>query len=138
MKTFPKPDRSDQIPSVTKTDEDPSLDIGWDEGTLPDGRPWRGEVWELDGHTFTSIWFSHEGLEELSDDGLAMLLSDARLLDWGEMAPRAAVMAGLDASFNPMWIVIVIVADEEGQLLDGDGMSLKPYLRGDGAEGRPA
>jgi hypothetical protein len=43
--TAPKPDRSNSPPNLVKTDENPNLDLGWNEGFLTDGRPYRAEYW---------------------------------------------------------------------------------------------
>ena len=42
---YPKPNRSDQKQNFVKTADDEALDIGWNEGFLSDGRPYRVECW---------------------------------------------------------------------------------------------
>jgi hypothetical protein len=65
---YPKPDRSDYKPTRTKTAEDHSLDIGWDEGFLTDGRPYRVECWAEEGVTMLTYFFSTRGLETYSNE----------------------------------------------------------------------
>jgi hypothetical protein len=40
---YPVSDRSNQRLNFAKTSEDDTLDIGWAEGTLNDGRPYRAD-----------------------------------------------------------------------------------------------
>lgn len=40
---YPKPNRSDFKPNLKRTHKNDVLDIGWNEGVLSDGRPYRRE-----------------------------------------------------------------------------------------------
>lgn len=43
---FDTPDRSDLVPNFRPTDENDVVDVGWCNGVLSDGRPYRAEYWE--------------------------------------------------------------------------------------------
>jgi len=58
---YPKPDRSDYRPTRTRSAEEPSIDIGWGEGFLRDGRPYRVECWAEEGVTMLTYFFSTRG-----------------------------------------------------------------------------
>lgn len=58
---FPVPDRSDQTLSYVKS-EDGQLDLGWNEGLMSDGRPFRMEMWATDGISMLTVFFSSSGI----------------------------------------------------------------------------
>ena len=62
---YAKPDRSNFTPNFRKTPENPDLDIGWAEGSLSDGRPYRLECWAADQITNITVFVSRLGLEHL-------------------------------------------------------------------------
>jgi hypothetical protein len=53
---FPIPDRSKQ-PVRAEKDEDGVVDIGWCDGVLSDGRPFRAEMWAQDQVSCLTIFF---------------------------------------------------------------------------------
>ena len=55
---FPKVDRSNFTPNFTKSPENDAVDIGWSEGNLSDGRPYRLECWAQDQITNITIFVS--------------------------------------------------------------------------------
>ena len=61
MPRYPCADRSSFIPNDRKSPANPALDIGWSEGTLRDGRPWRAECWAEDGVTSLTFFLSTTG-----------------------------------------------------------------------------
>ncbi len=72
--THPKPDRSDQRPNFRKTEDHPAIDIGWNEGVLSDGRPYRAECWAEEQVTSLAVFFSAAGIKDLTNaDALALL-----------------------------------------------------------------
>ena len=54
---FPYPDRSQQRVRLER-DADGVMDIGWCEGLLSDGRPFRVEMWAQDQVSCLTIFFS--------------------------------------------------------------------------------
>ena len=78
--THRKPDRSSYIPNRAKTEDNDQLDIGWNEGVLSDGRPYRIELWAQDQITSATIFLSTEGLETYSNAQFAELLERERVI----------------------------------------------------------
>jgi hypothetical protein len=64
---YPKPDRSDQKPSLVKTPENDVIDIGWNEGVLSDGRPLPRRVLAQEQVTSLTSFFSTHGLEDITN-----------------------------------------------------------------------
>lgn len=62
---YPEPDRSNFPPNQLQDDEImPEGDLGAREGLLPDGRPYRAEVWYSEGYTYITLFFSALELED--------------------------------------------------------------------------
>jgi hypothetical protein len=72
--TYAKPDRSKQPYNHRKTADNETLDIGWYEGVLADGRPYRAECWAQDQVTCLTFFFSTQGIEKATDDKVACKL----------------------------------------------------------------
>lgn len=106
------------------------LDIGWDEGILDDGRPYRAECWTEDGVTVLTFFFSREDLEEADRDELVRYLEQMRILKFLEPEAKRWVGASPveDDDGIPIWSVNVVVGDETGTFVD-DHTTLKPPLR---------
>ena len=112
--TYPRPDRSNHTPQFTKTSERPYVDIGFAEGEMTDGRPYRAECWAEDGVTVLTFFFSSDGLEELSAEELKDLLVREGLVVFAYPERRfAGVGCLVDPSGNQLYSVNVIVADED-------------------------
>lgn len=120
------PDRSNHVPNRIKTEENPQLDIGWNEGTLTDGRPYRVECWCEDQITSLTYFFSREGLPELTRESAADLLEREELLVF--LGPRSAYPVPIeDAAERPIWSVNVVVGIDGGPALIWDTLKLLPY-----------
>jgi len=59
---YPAVDRSDFVPNFDGHMGDHVFDIGWAEGVLEDGRPFRMECWGLAGSTGVTVFMASEGL----------------------------------------------------------------------------
>jgi hypothetical protein len=123
---YPKPDRSNFIPNFRKTEEHPALDIGWDEGRLSDGRPYRVECWAEDQATSLTYFFSTAGLETLNDVQCVELLEREGLVRWLTGFRSASAMPFTDAAGNSMWSVNLVVGDDETVYIE-DRNALRPY-----------
>jgi hypothetical protein len=123
---YPKPDRSDYKPTRTRTSEDPSFDIGWDEGFLRDGRPYRVECWAEEGVTMLTYFFSTRGLETYSNGQFAALLETEGLVRFLDNRRRVSAMPVTDAAGNDMWSVNVVVGVEDDTYID-DRTKLRSY-----------
>lgn len=85
MKSYPKPDRSDYKFNASKSAHNEVIDVGWDEGFLPDCWPFRAECWAESGISMVTfflhpragnIYRSSELMEILKKDGLIKPLND--------------------------------------------------------------
>jgi hypothetical protein len=124
--TFPRPDRSDYAPNFTKSADNPAVDVGWAEGTLSDGRPYRTECWAQDGNTYLSFFFSRLGYETATAEAVAVLLEGEGLLQFLNANPPLTLEPFRDASGNDLWMATVVIATEGGSLAK-DSLDLKPY-----------
>lgn len=71
-----------------KNDEDGVIDIGWCDGVLSDGRPFRAETWAQDGVTMLTIYFSNAGIEELDNDALCKFIQAEDLVAFVDDDPK--------------------------------------------------
>lgn len=125
--SYPKPDRSTHRPNRVKTPENEQLDIGWAEGALSDGRPWRLELWAQDQITSATVFLSSSGLETCSAGQLAELLEREGIIRWAPDARRSAYPALItDASGNPMWSINVIIGIDDDPPV-ADSVPVRPY-----------
>jgi hypothetical protein len=132
---YPKPDRSNHHPNRSKTTENDTLDIGWAEGVLSDGRAFRIERWAQDQVTYLQCFFSSVGLEELDRSELQQFLERERFIRFVSGKRFASGRLTSDASENSMWEVNVVVGDEDELYAESD-VPLKPYPS-EGPEGIP-
>lgn len=111
---FPKPDRSNYTVNQTKSAENDQIDIGWAEGVLRDGRPFRLEVWAQDQITCLTVFLSSLGLEDAPSDYLVYLLRRDSVVAWlnGETASADASLF-VDAAGNEMWSVNVVIGVDD-------------------------
>ena len=109
---YPKPDRSDFTPNFSKEDFD-QVDIGWNEGFLSDGRPYRMEAWAMDQITMVTYFFSTIEMENYTSDMFAGLLIKEGLIK--KLSDEIPVDADIltDVSGNKMWSVNVTIATED-------------------------
>src|SRR5690348_9826155 len=113
MPRYPRPDRSGFSPNLHRTAENPALDIGWAEGKLKDGRPYRAECWAEGGITSLTLFFSTLGIEGLTDAEFAALLEAEGLMQFTGAERYVAAAPFTDASGNAMWSVNIVVGDDE-------------------------
>jgi len=126
----PKPDRSDNLPNLRKTAENPVLDIGWNEGFLSDTRPYRVEVWAEDQISSVTFFMSTNGIENYSNAQFADLLEREQLIAFQPDQRRsAAAMPFTDASGNSVWSVNVVTGDDEETFVDVL-TTIRPYENG--------
>jgi hypothetical protein len=123
---FPKPDRSDYTPTRHRTPEDPSFDLGWNEGLFSDGRPYRAECWVEEGMTCLTFFFSTHGLETYSNAQFAELLEREGLVSILDRKARPFAMPVSDASGNDMWSLTIVVGIEEDTYIE-DNIPLRSY-----------
>jgi hypothetical protein len=125
--SYPTPDRSDQTPNFTKTEENDALDLAWNIGHLSDGRPYRVECWCQDQVTMWTFFFSTWGLELgkreaaelLEGEGLVSFLSEKRYVEPAKW---------VDCAGNELWSVNVVIGDDEATFV-GESLPLIPYRK---------
>ena len=128
MTTFPRPDRSKFKPNRVKTDLNDTLDIGWAEGVMSDGRPWRAEAWCQDQVTFLTFFFSSAGLENAADPDLAALLTREGLLRFVDDEGGVKGIRRPDDVGQDVWEVGVLIGDEDVYVESSP--ALQPYPKG--------
>ena len=109
---YPKPDRSDFRPRFVK-DDDGVLDIGWAEGTLSDGRPYRLEYWAQDQVTCLTIFVAFAGLDLADRERVALFLEQEGLVTFRGRQRYASARQMRDASGQEVWSINVVVGDTE-------------------------
>ena len=124
--THVRPDRSGYSPNFAKSDENPSIDIGWAEGALSDGRPFRAECWAQDQSTFLTFYFSRRGYENATNEAIACLLEGEGLLRFAGEAHPVSAQPFRDAVGHDLLMATVVVGTEEAIFVQ-DSLSLLPY-----------
>ena len=123
---YPKPDRSNQVQNFVKSEENEALDLGWNEGFLSDGRPYRVECWAESQVTILTFFFSTTGMESYSDLMFKELLSKENFVQFVTDNPQVSAMPVTDASENDMWSVNVVIGTED-ELHARDSVNLRAY-----------
>lgn len=127
--THPKPDRSTYKVNRVKTEENDQIDIGWNEGVLSDGRPYRIELWAQDQITSVTVFLSTEGIETYSNQQFVELLEKEHIVWWSPGATKSAYGLPLeDSSGNPMWSINVVIGADGGPSI-ADTVPILPYSR---------
>lgn len=67
--------------TIDFTSDTEVCNIGFNEGTLEDGRPYRVEVWSSYGITNATIFFSNIDLEEASPKAIKKMLIDNNIIE---------------------------------------------------------
>ena len=125
---YPVPDRSDQAPSLMKND-DGIVDIGWCDGVMNAGRPFRAEMWAQDGISMLTVFFSAKGIESMRSDQLQELVVKEGLVAFRTEAQTFCQSAEYtDCAGNLMWSVNVVVGNDEGSFLTAS-TPIFPYSR---------
>ena len=125
MSAYPKPDRTRLTPNRVKTDANDTLDIGWAEGVMQDGRPWRAEAWCQDQVTFLTFFFSSLGIEKATNDRLTTLLEVEGLVRFVGEEKYVEGRLTRDDAGHDIWEVVVVVGDDE--LYVDASPALRPY-----------
>jgi hypothetical protein len=125
---YPIPDRSKQTPLLAK-DEDGVIDIGWCDGVLADGRPFRAEMWAQDGLSMLTFFFSTLGLADLDQAQIKALIVTEGLVRFKPGAPEHCESRTVsDDADNAMWSVNVNIGDDDATHLS-EAVPVFPYSR---------
>jgi hypothetical protein len=111
---FPAPDRSGHSVKLQK-DSEGCLDLGWCEGVLFDGRPFRAETWVQDQITMVTFFFSAMGIEDVDDLRLSSVMESEGLVTYKEGTRRRKNECHIiaDSSGNAMWSVNIPIGVED-------------------------
>ena len=130
---FPVPDRSDQRINHAK-DENGVIDVGWNEGLMSDGRPFRMEMWAEEGVSMLTVFFSATDLPDLDDEQMAALVLAEGFVTFREGADHYIdKMLRTDPAGNAVWSANIVVGDEDQTYVAG---SLPIFRHPDGPEHR--
>lgn len=108
---YQKVDRSDFTPNFDGHMGDEPFDIGWAEGTLQDGRPYRMECWGLAGSTGVTVFLPSEGIEAYDPAQVNALLEMSRVIT--TLEPQdLSLYAFVDPSGIPCVSISYVVAND--------------------------
>lgn len=93
------------------------VDIGWTEGVLDDGRPFRLEFWCAGDAYNVTVFTPRTNGEELDDADSRALLEDCGLLDFLADPARIAARPFFDARLNEIWSINVVVHADDTELV---------------------
>ncbi len=100
-----------EYPSIDRTNYqvckvkngDGILDIGWTEGRLSDGRPYRAELWAQDQITVLTVFFSVLGLEDFDTAALSGLIETNGVVSFGSLSAPVSASLFQDEKENTFW-----------------------------------
>jgi len=93
-------------------DDDAQRDIGWAEGMLADGRPYRLECWAQYQITMITVFISVLGLEDYQQDDFVRLLEEGGLYRCLEDR-QVSAFEFTDHAGNVFWSINAAIGDEE-------------------------
>ena len=110
----------DHNKSEPQNDDEGITEIGWCDGVLADGRPFRAEMWAQDQVSMLTIFFSEVGLEQHDQDVLRKLVEAEGLITFAAQ-PSCIFESSIikDDAGNRMWSVNIPVGDEDHTFLVG-------------------
>jgi len=124
--TYPKPDRSGMTPNFTKSADNDAIEIGWAEGVLSDGRPYRAECWAQDQVTSLTFFVSAQSLESATAESLADMLEREGLVRFVSNQHFVAVRTFIDSAGNQLLSINIVIGDDEQKFADSE-LPLTPY-----------
>lgn len=115
IKKYNAPCRVDYVPSPYEPDEDGVMDVGYKNGVLSDGRPFRLECWRMDEMLMLTVLFSNEGLGAYSRADMPLLLEGEEILRFvGTGKPRLQATQTTDDVGHSMWAINLMLANGQG------------------------
>ena len=115
IKKYNAPCRVDYVPSPYEPDEDGVMDVGYKNGVLSDGRPFRLECWRMDEMLMLTVLFSNEGLGAYGRADMPLLLEGEEILRFvGTGKPRLQATQTSDDVGHSMWAINLMLANGQG------------------------
>ena len=115
QRRFAKPDYSDCRPRRTY-EKDERTDVGWSEGVLADGRPFRMELCCCPPMVDATFYVSREGLDNRDDWGWEDFLVEQGLIRFTDRFRILSADEEEDDRDQPMWRISVLVGDDHGSV----------------------
>jgi len=128
-----KPDRSNYKPNFSKTAENDVLDVGWNEGFLSDGRPYRAEMWCQDQVTSLTFFVPTSGIETMSNQQFCDMLVREGLVTFKSEERYVSAAPFTDASGNSVWSVNAVMGDDES-IFAVPKLPIRPYGKDDASK----
>lgn len=123
MQNMPLIDRSD----IDFTDQKVH-NIGYAEGILIDGRPYRLECWAQDQITCITIFISAIGIENLASDEVMNYLEAEGLYKRIVNTNKGSARKFMDDKANIFWSANLVIGSDEGMYADSL-IPLKPFKK---------
>lgn len=115
IKKYNAPCRVDYVPSPYEPDEDGVMDVGYKNGVLSDGRPFRLECWRMDDMLMLTVLFSDQGLTGYARGDMSLLLEGEDILQFiGNTKPRLQAARTTDDVGQSMWALNLMLANKKG------------------------
>ena len=115
FKKFTAPCRGDYVPSPYEPNEEGVMDVGYKNGVMSDGRPYRLECWRMDELLMLTVLFSNQGLTGYKRADMPLLLEGEEILRFvGAGKPRLQAAQTTDDVGQSMWAINLMLADNRG------------------------
>jgi hypothetical protein len=128
VKDIPLIDRSDFSPSFTKTAENEVIDVGYAEGKLSNGCPYRLECWAQNQITSITVFVSVAGIEEKEPAAILDRLKREGLFKRLGKRQSGYVQLIEDPKGRPFYSVNLVIGIED-ELENDSKIPLKSYKR---------
>ncbi len=113
IKSFPVPCRVYYVPSPYEPDEDGVQDVGYYNGKLCDGRPYRLECWRMDDMLMLTVLFSDAGLAGYRREDMPLLLELEEIVRFTGSSRKLQAARTTDDAGKPMWAVNLQLANKK-------------------------
>lgn len=123
---YPQVDRSDFVPNFNGRAGDDVVDVGWAEGLLNDGRPYRLECWAMAGSTGVTLFLAEAGLESGGPLEINALLETSGVIT-NYIPQEISVLRFVDPAGTPCLSISYLVASEDDEFFAEAHPPLKPY-----------
>jgi hypothetical protein len=123
---YPEPDRSNHKPNFYSGPNKEYVDIGWNDGVLSDGRPFRVEYWCWEDVSILTYFMSTRGIEDVTDNFFRELLTEEGLISFSTEKPTLRAKKIKDGAGNEMWSVNVAVGNQD-ELFIGETVFIRRY-----------
>ena len=114
IKKYNAPCRVDYVPSPYEPDEDGVMDVGYKNGVLSDGRPFRLECWRMDDMLMVTIMFSDWALSTWTRADMLILVEFEDLIEFTGTKRSLQAARTTDDAGNNVWGLNIMLANHKG------------------------